>query len=107
MHENKKEAILLRKNGFAYTAIQNKLRIPKSTLSNWFSKLQWSKTIKRDLTKKAFLKTYPQLQAMSKARSRMWEEWREKARIEGQREFKNFSKNPLFIAGVMIYWGEG
>lgn len=103
----KKRAFALRRRGYSYNLISKKLSISKGTLSEWFSKLTWSETLKRDLTKKAFLKVYPQLRAMSEARSRMWKKWREEARYEAKNEFKKHEADPLFVAGVMLYWGEG
>jgi hypothetical protein len=37
----------------------------------------------------------------------MWEAWREEARVEARKSFPYLMKNPLFIAGIMLYWGEG
>ena len=34
--DKKEEAIKLRKQGFSYNEIKNKLGVPKSTLSGWF-----------------------------------------------------------------------
>lgn len=107
MRKDKRQAFTLRKNGLSYNAISKKLGVPKSTLSEWFSELSWSKSLRKDLTRRAFLKIYPQLQAMNEARSRQWEEWREKARKGALADFQKLRTDPLFVSGVMIYWGEG
>lgn len=107
MRQDKESALALRKRGYSYNFINKKLNVPISTLSDWFSSIRWSQVIKRDLTQRAFEKVYPQLRAMSKARSLMWEKWRERARKEAAIDFKKLSLDPLFISGVMIYWGEG
>ena len=107
MRQDKESAFALRKRGYSYNFIHKKLNLPISTLSDWFSSIRWSQVIKRGLTRRAFEKVYPQLRAMSKARSIMWEKWRERARKEAATDFKKLSLDPLFISGVMIYWGEG
>lgn len=38
---------------------------------------------------------------------RKWDRWHEDCRKEAEKEFLNFKDNPLFVAGVMLYWGEG
>ena len=107
MRKDKKIAIQLRKDGLSYNAISEKLSVPKSTLSEWFSEFSWSAVIKKDLTQKAFEKSYPKLMEMSMVWKTKWEKVRENARNEAEKEFTNLAKDPLFIAGVMIYWGEG
>lgn len=107
MRKDKLRAIALRKRGYSYNIIGRKLSVPKSTLSAWFSPLAWSNVIKRDLTRRSFERVYPQLRAMARARAAVWAEWRAEARKEAKREFKELAGDPLFIAGVMLYWGEG
>lgn len=107
MRHDKEKVFVLRKRGWSYNLIHKKLGVPRSTLSNWLSGVVWSQTIRKDLTQKAFLKVYPQLQAMNQARIAKWEEWREAARKEAKRDFISLSKNKLFVTGVVIYWGEG
>jgi hypothetical protein len=107
MRADRGKVFALRKRGWSYNLIHKKLGVPISTLSNWLSEISWSKTIRKDLTQKAFLKVYPQLQAMNQTRMLKWEKWREEARQEAKRDFGSLSQDQLFIAGVVIYWGEG
>ncbi|MEK7108760.1 MAG: hypothetical protein AAB844_01445 [Patescibacteria group bacterium] len=44
---------------------------------------------------------------MQRANAVRWERWREAARQQARIEFKRFRSDPLFVAGVMLYWGEG
>ncbi len=37
----------------------------------------------------------------------MWERWREEAREKARSDFPKLVIDPLFIAGIMLYWGEG
>ncbi|MCD6429525.1 hypothetical protein J7L09_02430 [bacterium] len=36
-----------------------------------------------------------------------WARWRERIREEAKKEFISLSRDPLFIAGIALYWGEG
>ena len=49
LHAN---AIELRKKGKSYSEIKYLLNIPKSTLSDWFSKEEWSELIKDKINNK-------------------------------------------------------
>ncbi len=41
------------------------------------------------------------------AASKRWEAWRAMARKEAVRQFPVLVHNPLFVAGITMYWGEG
>jgi len=107
MRDDKHLAIKLRKQGRSYNKISGELKISKSTLSNWFSDIEWSKDIKKELLRKANYIARKNLQRYNRKRKEKWEQWRREARQEAKREFPKLTKNPLFIAGLMIYWGEG
>jgi hypothetical protein len=47
---SKEKAFAMRKSGLSYGQINKNLNIPKSTLSGWFSGVDWSKNIKKSLT---------------------------------------------------------
>ena len=42
-----------------------------------------------------------------KQRQKMWEVWREHARQQARMDFQKLMQDPLFVAGIMLYWGEG
>lgn len=107
MRNDKHLAIKLRKQGESYNKISRELEISKSTLSNWFSVIEWSKDIKKELTRKANYIARKNLQRYNKKCKEKWERWREEARQEAVKEFPQFKKNFLFLAGLMLYWGEG
>lgn len=107
MRDDKHLAIRLRKKGKSYNKISSELNIPKSTLTNWFSDLKWSQIMKQELGRKANYIARKRLRLINKGRRKMWEDWREKARQEARKSFPRLKKNPLFIAGLMLYWGEG
>ena len=107
MRNDKHIALKLRKQGKSYAKISRELGIAKSTLSDWFSQTDWSLEIKRELTRKANYISRRRLQRINKERREKWEQWHEAARQEARKDFSKFQHNPLFIAGLMIYWGEG
>jgi len=107
MRNDRHIAINLRKRGKSYNKISEELNVPKSTLSVWFSDLEWSKNIKRELVRRANYIAKKRLRIINKRRRKKWEEWREEARQKAREDFPLLKNNPLFIAGLMLYWGEG
>jgi len=107
MRTDKELAIKLRERKKSYNFISNKLNIPKSTLHGWFKKLKWSDKIKKELIKKNKIATLKNLRAMAVTNKARWEQWREQYRIEAKKEFSKLKSEPLFISGLMLYWGEG
>lgn len=100
-------AIKLRRKGLSYREISEKLDIPKSTLNGWFKDLVWSREIKKRLTEKAIRTSRKRIRKVIKSNRDRWEKWRAGFREEAKKEFKSLKDNSLFIAGVMLYWGEG
>ena len=107
MRNDQHLAIKLRKKKKSYNEISKLLGIPKSTLHYWFRDLKWSKSIKRELTEKAQRLSKKRMKAMASANKKRWQEWRKQHRQEAKKEFPFLKSNPLFVAGLMLYWGEG
>lgn len=107
MRNDKHLAIGLRRKGRSYKQIENELGIARSTLSGWFSDLEWSNGIKADLTRRANYINHNRFRKVVRERTAMWEKWREQARQEARDQYPGFKNNPLFVAGIMLYWGEG
>jgi len=107
MRNDKHLAIKLRKQGNSYSKISKELGIPKSTLAGWFAKENWSQSIKKELTKKANYISKKRLPFCIQRRREEFEEKKETFRKEAEQEFPSLAQNPLFIAGINIYWGEG
>jgi hypothetical protein len=107
MRNDRHLAIRLRKKGASYNKISKELGIPKSTMHYWFRNLRWSQKIKKELTEKAQRLAKKQMKAMARANKKRWEVWRKQHREEAKKEFPILKSNPLFIAGLMLYWGEG
>ena len=104
---DKDKALELRKQGNSYSEISDKLGIPKSTLSDWLSPHQWSENIKEQLREESVEKTKVNIVKLNRERSEVLEGLYHQAREEAQQEFENLKYHPLFIAAIMIYWGEG
>lgn len=100
-------AINLRKQSKSYNDINKTLGISKSTLSGWFKNNQWSQDIKKSLTKKAQIKAIGKLRLMAIANKSKWDNWHEECKEEARKEFDKLRVNPIFLAGLMLYWGEG
>jgi len=107
MHNNKKLASQLRKSGKSYSTISKRLMIPKSTLSDWFKDFPWSKQIKQKLIEKNKVLMRERIQVMNNARKKKLAIWHEQCRQQAKKEFPQLRRNPLFLAGLMLYWGEG
>jgi hypothetical protein len=107
MRNDRHLAIKLRKEGKSYNKISTDLGIPKSTMHYWFKNLLWSKKIKRNLTERATQLAIKRMKIISQSNKRRWELWRKQFRINAKAEFNNLKGDPLFIAGLMLYWGEG
>lgn len=107
MRQDFEKAKQLRIKGFSYKEISKELGIPMSTLSGWFSKNRWSQDIVLRNNKKALPITLKRLSGMHKARRKKLDEYYKRAKSEAVEEFKENRHDPLFIAGLCLYWGEG
>ncbi|MBM3261156.1 hypothetical protein FJY93_01930 [Candidatus Kaiserbacteria bacterium] len=107
MRKDKEEAEKLRREGASYNEIYRKLKIPRATLSDWFSQVDWSQAVKERLSKEVFDASAVRIQELNKIRGARLERVYDEARNEARHEFEALKYNPLFIAGIMLYWGEG
>ncbi|MBU6323641.1 hypothetical protein KGQ55_03060 [Patescibacteria group bacterium] len=97
----------MRRQGKSYNAILKELKIPKSTLSGWFKDVDWSDRVKRELTLKNQEESRARLVELDKVRGANLAKAYEHARAEAAKEIEALKYNPLFIAGLMLYFGEG
>ena len=107
MRQDKQTAILLRKSGESYKKISEITGVPKSTLSNWFSGVAWSEKTKKHLSELARANARERMTVISHKKREELRENYGRQRIIAKKQFKKFFKERLFIAGLMIYWGEG
>lgn len=107
MRKDKQKAYNLRKEGLSYGEISQKLTISKSTLSEWFSSVEWSKSIKTKLIKQSKEKAKIHIEILNKKRGLVLQEKYKQAEDEALKELEVLRYNPLFLSGIMLYWGEG
>lgn len=107
MRKSRGEAMELRKSGKSYKEIRNALKIPLSTLSNWFGEQEWSRKIRTRLTASSRKGSRVHMQKLNCIRGIELEKSYENARREAQDELRVLKYHPVFVAGVMLYWGEG
>lgn len=107
MRKDKVKATELRKQGKSYREIHKELRIPVSTLSDWFNKEEWSSKIREHLSLMSREASTARIVALDKIRGQHLARAYEAARAEARKEFLLLKYDPLFISGIMLYWGEG
>ncbi len=107
MRKDKEKATQLRSTGKSYDEISKLLSVPKSTLSAWFKDHPWSVEIGRSLAKKSQQKSCIMLKELAKIRGEHLKKLYSQAGSEAKEEFEMLKYHPLFIAAMMIYWGEG
>ncbi len=97
----------MRRDGKSYAEILEALKIPKATLSDWFGHANWSREIRKKLTVAAGVVSTDRIRELDRVRGKHLKRVYEEARHEARKEFTELKYNPLFIAGLMLYWGEG
>lgn len=107
MRSDRQRAIELRKQGKSYVEICSILGMSKSTLSNWFKGVPFSEEIRKSLVKVSITQGTTRIIALNKARGDSLNSLYERAEVEARLEVHSLSKDPLFIASVCAYWGEG
>lgn len=101
--EARAQALALRKQGLSYREILENVHVAKSTLSLWLRSVGLSKKQRQRLTDK-------KLRAMARG----WAKVRANriSRIQeikktADAEFRKYYKDPLWVLGTTLYWGEG
>lgn len=105
--EFKRKAWELRKEGKSYNSIRKELKVSKSTLSYWFQYLDWSREVKNKNAKEIEKISTNRIILLNKAKKKLSLERHENMKKEAMEEFEKYKDNPIFIAGLMLYLGEG
>jgi len=100
-------ATYYRKRGFSYSEIAKLCGVSKSTVSNWFATKKFSQVVKADNTRKAAQANKSRLSLINKTKQTERAARYKEAVRSAETEFKHYNKDPLFIAGLMLYAGEG
>ena len=107
MRHDRPQAFELRKEGKTYREIEKILDVSRSTLCEWFRNEEWSKHVKNHNIKKQRELSLAHLKKMNEGRRLMLEKKYKTTEEEAAREFEIYKGNPLFMAGLMLYAGEG
>jgi len=105
--ENLDQAIRLRERGFTLQEIAKVCDVSKSTISKWLAGSDISARVTKQNKRRAGLANVNRLKLINKARNIEREKKYQEAVIEAEVSFKHYRKDPLFIAGLMLYIGEG
>ena len=107
MNTTKVQAIELRKSGHSYNEITEKLNVAKSTLSHWFKNKEWSKIAKHKNIHKNTNKSRERILSLNKARQQKLNDKYTHISREATLSFEHIKSDPVFIAAIMLYLGEG
>lgn len=107
MRTDKESAFKLRRQGKSYKEISKELGMSVSTLSVWFKGVGFSEEIRQSLTNQAIKDGTKRLHELNKVRGDSLAITYEIAEKEARDDIKKYINNPLFVAGVAAYWGEG
>src|SRR3989344_4595887 len=99
-------ALSLRLEGKSYGEIRKIFKMPKSTLSGWFSNLKLSNSARNILNKKT-KDGYLKLLEFNKVRTINIVKENESIRKDYESKIGRLSDRELKILGAALYWGEG
>ncbi len=105
MRKDKKYIFDLRKTGKTYTEISILTGVSKATLSVWFKNNSWAKEVlNQHLSQEAILH---RVTLMNLARSKKMVDHYAQIRKKASEKFSKYKNDPIFVAGLMLYLGEG
>lgn len=107
MRKDRENVFELRRKNKSYKYISRELKIPISTISSWLKNEPWSQEITAELSAQVSWLNPKNLELLVRANKERWRIKHEEYRNAAIREFPRLKTNPLFIAGIMLYWGEG
>ena len=107
MRKDKEKAFELRRSGKSYKQIGRELGIPVGTLAGWFKNEPWSIEIRDRLASTESLAYPEKLKRLIAIVKQKYDILHESYRKEARDEFPALKNEGLFIAGLMLYWGEG
>lgn len=107
MRHDKTKIFDLRRSGSSYREIQKLYDISRSTLCEWFRNEEWSKHVKYANIKNQLIFSTELLAKLNKGRKDSLDKKYKEVEIKAKEEFELYKEKPLFMAGLMLYAGEG
>jgi len=107
MRQDRQKALELRREGKSYREIHAALGTPMSTLSKWFSGSEWSIGLRQKLVRDGAVERVARMRELNRIRGARLSRAYQKAREEAGEEWKGLKHDPLFIAGLSLYWTGG
>ena len=107
MNSLRKRALALRLNGRSYNEINRLLKIPKSTLSSWFSTLDLPEKAKQRITSRVAQGTLNGLVRRNKLQTVLARERAERIKQESGKDIKKLTESDLRLICAVLYWAEG
>ena len=95
-------AIDMRKKGMSYSEIENRIHVPKSTLSFWLKKIKLTEEQEKKLNKKKF----EALKKGSEKKIARTLQTIKEIKIASAKDIKEITKKELWLMGIMLYWRE-
>ena len=102
--QQKIEAIKLRRQGKSYKEIRQKITVSKGTLSLWLKDVELTEAQKHRLY---YTLKQQNVFRIARKKQRIKKELQIKIVESATEEAKQFIHDPLFLAGLMLYWAEG
>lgn len=104
----REQAVKLRtENEFSYGEIRKRLGVAKSTLSYWLQEFPLSEEKIKELRKKGWKKSEVKIERFRAAMRQKRKQKDLEVYNKYQKRFTKLSKDAFFIAGLMLYLGEG
>ncbi len=107
MRQDKDYVLELRKSGKSYREIHKLTGIPLGTLSSWLKGHEWSREIGKKLTFQHLEGDTLRLVELNKVRGKRLDALYSAGRQLAAKEYEALKTNPLFVAGLVAYWGQG
>lgn len=107
MRHDKAKVFELRRSGKSYREIQKIIPISRNTLSEWFRNEEWSSHIKQSNTNIQKKASTELLMKMNAGRRILLDKQYAEVEKTARKEFEVYKEKPLFMAGLMLYAGEG
>jgi len=107
MRPDRDEAFKLRLTGRSYNEISKLLKIPKSTLSSWFTGLELSKVARERIRDRVNKTAIAALIKRNHSQTHIAQKKARNIRDVAKSEVCNIENRDLFMIGIALYWAEG